>query len=295
MSAVILFALFYVGFATASPIEDELNWNISQIGAGGALIPTPEMIAEVGYKEVVYDENEVIPEEFDARQKWPHCVSLKTIWNQGECGSCWAVSSASAMGDRYCIRNQGNVILSAYDIMSCCDSCPLNGPCGGGYPIRAFQHWNMIGVVTGGPAQCSGCTCYRYTGDNLFSCDHTCRADYWNLYEYDLTRGRPAKFLVNNVEVIQREIMTNGPVVATFDVYSDFVNIGTGVYIHRGGQFRFSHCVRVIGWGVQYISGQRVPYWLVANSWGTQWGDEGLFRILRGQNHCQIESYVVAD
>ncbi|CAL8104646.1 unnamed protein product [Calicophoron daubneyi] len=295
MLTVILLALFYIGLATTSPIEDELKWDISQMGALGALPPTPEMIAEFGYKEVAYDENEVIPEEFDARQKWPHCISLKTIWDQGQCGSCWAVSSASAMGDRYCIRNQSNVVLSAYDVMSCCKTCAPNGPCNGGYPIKAWQHWNTMGVVTGGPKRCSGCTCYRYSGANLFNCDHKCRKGYEKSYESELTHGRRAKFLENNVEVIQREIMTNGPVVAGFEVFTDFVNPGKNVYIHRRGISRGYHAVRVIGWGVQNVKGKRVPYWLVANSWGKKWGDGGVFRILRGKNHCQIESMMVAD
>ena len=36
------------------------------------------------------------------------------------------------------------------------------------------------------------------------------------------------------------------------------------------------------------------PYWLVANSWNYDWGNNGTFKILRGQNHCGIESNVVA-
>ncbi|CAL8104616.1 unnamed protein product [Calicophoron daubneyi] len=295
MPAFILLALFYFGLATTSPIEDELNSDISQMGSMGALLPTPEMIAEVGYKEVEYDENEVIPEEFDAREKWPNCTSLKTIWNQGSCLSCWAVSSASAMGDRYCIRNQGDVVLSAYDIMSCCKDCAPNGPCNGGYPHKAWEHWNTKGVVTGGPTQCSGCTCYRYEGDNLFNCDHTCRKDYGKSYDADLTYGRPPKFLENNVEVIQREIMTNGPVVASFEIFEDFPNHVEKVYIHKTGKSLGYHAVRVIGWGVHNDQGKSVPYWLVANSEGPQWKDGGLFRMLRGQNHCLFESVMVAD
>ncbi|CAL8105607.1 unnamed protein product [Calicophoron daubneyi] len=295
MSGVILLALFYFGFAATSRVEDELDWKISQIGALGALPPTPEMVAEIGYKKVVYDENEDIPEEFDARQKWPDCVSLKTIWDQGQCGSCWAIGAVSAMGDRYCIRNEGNVLLSAYDVMSCCKDCASNAPCEGGYPHKVWQHWNTIGVVTGGPTECSGCTCYRYQGDNLFNCDHKCREGYEKSYDSDLTHGRPPKFLKNDAELIQREIMTNGPVTATMEVFEDFYSTGKNIYIHKDGQSRGYLGLVLIGWGVEDVSGERVPYWLAANSWGTQWGDGGFFRILRGSNHCQIESWAVAD
>ncbi|CAL8104916.1 unnamed protein product [Calicophoron daubneyi] len=294
MSAVILLSLFYVRLATASPIEDALNWNISQIGVLGALPITPEMIAEIGYKEVVYDEDEKIPKTFDARKKWPKCTSLKTVWDQGGCGACWAVGSASVMGDRYCIRNQGNVVLSAYDIMSCCKNCTSKGPCKGGLAIRAWQHWNKVGVVTGGPTKCSGCTCYQYEGVQ-FNCDHKCRAGYRKSYDSDLTYGRPPKILRKNVEKIQREIMTNGPVVAIFQVFTDFVNLGKEVYIHKSGGLFSHHVVRVIGWGEKKVSGKPVPYWLAVNSRGKQWGDKGLFRILRGENHCGFESTIMAD
>lgn len=45
------------------------------------------------------------------------------------------------------------------------------------------------------------------------------------------------------------------------------------------------HAVRVIGWGVE----NKIPYWLVANSWNTSWGDKGIFKILRGDNEVAFE------
>lgn len=36
-----------------------------------------------------------------------------------------------------------------------------------------------------------------------------------------------------------------------------------------------------------------MKYWIAANSWGRDWGEEGTFRILRGENHCEIESFVI--
>ncbi|VDM67224.1 unnamed protein product [Strongylus vulgaris] len=50
---------------------------------------------------------EEIPESFDAREKWPECTSIYTIRDQANCGSCWAVSAASAMSDRLCIATRG--------------------------------------------------------------------------------------------------------------------------------------------------------------------------------------------
>ena len=44
--------------------------------------------------------------------------------------------------------------------------------------------------------------------------------------------------------------------------------------------------VKLIGWGVE----DGVPYWLAANSWNKNWGENGYFKILRGSNECEIES-----
>ena len=48
--------------------------------------------------------------------------------------------------------------------------------------------------------------------------------------------------------------------------------------------------MKIVGWGVD----SSVPYWLVANSWNTDWAENGYFRILRGKNECGIEDGVVA-
>lgn len=64
----------------------------------------------------------------------------------------------------------------------------------------------------------------------------------------------------------------------------------SGVYKHEAGDMLGGHAIRILGWGVE----NGTPYWLVANSWNLDWGDNGLVKILRGENHCGIESEIVA-
>ena len=63
-----------------------------------------------------------------------------------------------------------------------------------------------------------------------------------------------------------------------------------GVYRHVTGGVLGGHAIKIMGWGTENGS----PYWLVANSWNTDWGDHGYFKILRGHDECGIESSVVA-
>lgn len=66
----------------------------------------------------------------------------------------------------------------------------------------------------------------------------------------------------------------------------------TGVYQHLKGKMLGGHAIRILGWGVDGTS--NTPYWLVANSWNTDWGDHGYFKIKRGSNECGIESDISA-
>ena len=87
-----------------------------------------------------------------------------------------------------------------------------------------------------------------------------------------------------------QEIYENGPVTAAFTVYADFPTYKSGVYKHTTGAELGGHAIKIIGWGVE----NGTKYWLVVNSWNETWGDNGTFKILRGEDHCGIESEIVA-
>lgn len=65
-----------------------------------------------------------------------------------------------------------------------------------------------------------------------------------------------------------------------------------GVYQHLKGRYIDTHAVRIIGWGVDNRTG--VPYWLVANSFNYDWGENGFFKVKRGSNECLIEADITA-
>lgn len=81
-------------------------------------------------------------------------------------------------------------------------------------------------------------------------------------------------------------------------VYPDFMAYKGGIYHHTGladsiNPFELTnHAVLLVGYGRCHKTGQK--YWIVKNSWGAQWGEDGYFRIRRGSDECAIESIAVA-
>uniref|UniRef100_A0A8R1DHS7 Pept_C1 domain-containing protein n=1 Tax=Caenorhabditis japonica TaxID=281687 RepID=A0A8R1DHS7_CAEJA len=275
------------------------------MGAKMVEIPEEYRVFEMTHPEVA---DSAIPDSFDSRAQWPTCTSISTIRDQSSCGSCWAVSAAETISDRICIASNGQtqVSISADDINACCGLLCGNG-CNGGYPIEAWRHYVKKGYVTGGSyTEKSGCKPYPYAPcehhvngshyqpcpSSMYptdKCEHSCQAGYPLTYQQDLHFGQSAYAVSKKATEIQKEILTHGPVEVAFTVYEDFEHYSGGVYVHTAGSNLGGHAVKMLGWGVD----NGTPYWLCANSWNEDWGENGYFRILRGVNECGIESGVV--
>jgi len=274
----------------------------------GVLPGGPEYPPE---REFTEDElNMAVPDDFDAREQWPHCPSLTELRDQSSCGSCWAMGGIAAATDRVCIQTNGTVKdrLSAEDLVGCCRTCGMG--CNGGYPSAVWSWFKNTGVVTGGEYHnYTWCSAY-----SLAKCDHHCTGKYgpcpsseyptpkcpracdsqssYRVAFSDDKHKFKTDYSVRGVAKIQKDLMTHGPGEVSFTVYADFEAYTGGVYQHKTGSQLGGHAVKFIGWGVD----AGTPYWWVANSWNEDWGEKGFFRIIRGQDECGIESsYVTGD
>ena len=282
------------------PIEDRLTYVKKLCG----VVPTPEN-KKLPVKNIIASTD--LPDTFDSRTQWPMCPTIKEVRDQGDCGSCWAFGAVEAMSDRFCIKSKGKMMvhLSAEDLNDCCRSCG-NG-CNGGFPEAAWDYIKEEGLVTGGQYN-SMQGCEPYT---IKACDHhvvgkldpcakkdsktprctkKCISGYNVTYEKDKHHGASAYSVRRSENEIMTEIMTNGPVEGAFTVYDDFPTYKSGVYKHTTGQALGGHAIKILGWGIE----SSLKYWLVANSWNSDWGDMGFFKIIKGIDNCGIESGVVA-
>ncbi|KAJ1364387.1 hypothetical protein KIN20_024476 [Parelaphostrongylus tenuis] len=284
-------------------VPDDIKRRI--MGSRHVALPEKYRVNEKRHDDI---DDSTIPKSFDAREHWPECPSLYSIRDQSSCGSCWAVAAAEAMTDRICIESKGNTraTISADDLLSCCTDC--GDGCDGGFPPEAWLYWTKVGIVTGGNyTSKSGCKPYPYPPcehhippkhykqcpKELYetnACEHSCQHEYDRSYKKDKHYGASSYAVAPHVPSIQKEIMRHGPVEVSFEVYADFEHYSSGIYKYTAGDYLGGHAVKMLGWGTE----NGVDYWICANSWNEDWGENGFFRIRRGVDECGIESGVVA-
>ncbi|KAL0205534.1 hypothetical protein P9112_000841 [Eukaryota sp. TZLM1-RC] len=208
-----------------------------------------------------------LPRHFDIRSF--NCGNY-TI-HQGLCGSCYAWAAVTSLQDRFCYNNHKTAPLSPQSIISCGWS---NLGCSGGSPWLTYNYLKRHGSPS--------LQCYPYSSG--MGHRTTCRRNCVDGSPFDLYYSNET-FFYRTESDMQAGLFLHGSMQIAFFVYADFLSHQLGIYHHTKGRLLGVHSVRLIGWGTE--SG--VPYWLCANSFGDDWGDQGFFKIRRGSNECGLE------
>lgn len=236
---------------------------------------TPEELEEYEIEEVYGEEPYYgdVPETYDFRTNNPECAAA--IKNQLSCGSCWAFAGSTALAMRFCAESKGavNVVLSPQDSVSC-DSG--NWGCQGGNRLNTWYYYQNTGVVT------ESCFPYSSGKGKVEACIKECKnGEEWKKYKVTGVKR------IAGVETIKEMLVTGGPIHTGFTVYEDFMQYKSGIYQHTSGSSLGGHAVVIIGYG----SENGINYWIIQNSWGPEWGEQGYFRIKMGE--VGIDSYAV--
>ena len=199
--------------------------------------------------------------------------------NEGACGAPWAFAPLDAMQAIWKIeRNDSttNRYFSAQELVSCSGQ----SGCNGGWPYAAMGFMMSPGVVDE--------ACYPYSVNGVGSCNNSMACPGTGTWSPVTITGR-LTLTSPSVTDIEKAVYTYGPVVAIFDLYTDFFSYTGGVYYHQTGTYVTGHVVAIVGWGTDATTGD---YWICENCWGTGWGETGFFRIRRGTNECHIENSI---
>ncbi|KAH0786745.1 Clan CA, family C1, cathepsin L-like cysteine peptidase [Histomonas meleagridis] len=214
--------------------------------------------------------NAYVPDSLD----WRDFNIINSIKDLGaECGASWAFTAVTAQESAWAKKHGELYNLSASNLIDC---CIYASGCNGGNPYDAFQYTNDYQN-----GQFMSEEDYPYTGSQ-----GACRYDSTKA----ITSSRSYIIVnLNDEQDMVSKCAEYGVMCASIDASS------FSFQLYKGGIFEDSRCstwktnlaVCVVGYGVE----GDVPYWIIRNSWGMSWGEDGYMKLKRNEKSmCGIAS-----
>jgi len=211
------------------------------------------------------DQSEVDPTSFDWRNK---SGILTPVYDQGQCGSCWAFSAVENIESQWALAGHGLLSLSPQQVVDCDTS---DAGCNGGDTPTAYDYVKGTGGL-----------------------------ELWSEYPYTASDGQ-CQFKISEVRAnitgwqyigkgdedqMKTGLVSNGPISICLAA-SRWSDYSGGIMTAKQCGRQIDHCVLLVGYNVA----NSPPYWIVRNSWGTDWGVENGFIYLEyGTNTCELAS-----
>jgi C1A family cysteine protease len=197
-------------------------------------------------------------------------TGVTPVKDQGQCGSCWAFSIVENIESVWLINKKispSNMpALSPQEVVDCDTS---DAGCNGGDPPTAYAY-----VISAGGLESN--SDYPYTAE-----DGQC--------SFDASKVKVTisgwKYATQSTDesAMQDALVNWGPLSICVDAepWQDYTG---GILLASQCDTSLDHCVQAVGYDLT----KSTPYWLVRNSWGTDWGEAGYIRLQYGQDTCGL-------
>jgi len=200
-----------------------------------------------------------IPEEWD----WRLHGAVSSVKDQGQCGSCWSFSAVGSLEGAWAISSNQLFNLSEQQIMDCSRTYG-NMACNGGLMDKAFEYAIDNGMCLDNDVP--------YLADREF-CSKAIRSCKKVAYFNNCMK------VPKNNEKVLKEAVYRGPVAVSIEADTKtFQFYKSGILDSSNCGTTIDHGVLAVGYGIENDK----KYWIVKNSWGQDWGENGYIRIARG-------------
>lgn len=192
---------------------------------------------------------------------WRNKGAVTSVKNQEQCGSCWSFSATGAMEGAHQIATGELINLSEQQLVDCSGSYGNKG-CNGGVMSNAFEYGIDKGM----------CSAQDYPYDARMGICEKCDvvAKFDTCYNVE-----------KNNELALKQAVALGPVSVAIEADTSIFQLyKSGVINSTSCGTQLDHGVLIVGYGTE----NNKDYWLVKNSWGNTWGEEGYVKIARSNN-----------
>jgi C1A family cysteine protease len=246
--------------------QQGLNWTATDYGRSFALGAILEHEDEPTMRPREGVDLAAKPSPLPPSVDWRAGGWISPVKEQGECGSCYAFAAVGALEALLTIdANTPGVWPDLSEaIIASCSSQPWNlGGCAGGVMSHTAAHLRDHGTYTE--------ACFPYQPMDM-PCENACAE--WRDNAYKIADYQRIDASVNALKAA----LVHSPLQTAMEVYSDFELYRSGVYEMAYGSYKGGHAVLLVGYvdtPGQYGGG----YFIVKNSWGDRWGEDGYVRI----------------
>jgi C1A family cysteine protease len=204
----------------------------------------------------LFNEGEGLPKSVDWREKG----AIVAVKDQGQCGSCWAFSTVGAVEGINQIVTGDLISLSEQELVDC--DTTYNQGCNGGLMDYAFQF-----IIKNGGIDTEEDYPYK-------AADNTCDPIRKNARVVTIDGYEDVP---QNDEKSLKKAVSHQPVSVAIEAGGrEFQLYSSGVFTGTCGT-ALDHGVVAVGYGTE---GSK-DYWIVRNSWGPNWGENGYIKMER--------------
>lgn len=230
---------------------------------------------EVFFDPVRFEADETyvkLPLSFD----WRDYGVVSNVKDQSVCGSCYAMAAVGSIESQLMIKTGKLIDLSVQEIVDCAGDYESWG-CEGGIKYRVYDYVKDKGGL-------SSSNDYPLEGVQL-QCKRT------KLSQIPIQLKSYVEVPPNDEDVLKYAVTKVGPIAVSIDINQEsFMRYSAGIYDEPNCTTNTNHAALLVGYGVE--GGK--DFWILKNSYGSNWGESGYIRIARNSdNLCGIATEAI--